>query len=660
MFYLKLALTNLKKNKRAYAPFILSMIFLVNVNVIMQILLKNDGMNSLPGADSAKSLFGFGSIVILIFTTIFSLYTNSFLLKQRKKELGLYNILGMGKRELGKILFIETILVSSFSIVVGLFTGIIFSKLSFLILKKMTGFGEGFTYSLNVMSLGYVVVFFIGIFLLLYVVNMIQLKLVNPIELLKGTQTGEKEPKVKWLTGISGIVCIGAGYYMSVTIESPLKAISLFFIAILLVIFGTYALFMASSIMMLKWLKRRKKYYYQPTHFIAISNMMYRMKQNAVGLASISILSTMVLVTLSTTGSLFFGMDNVIKNRNSYDMSLMVPQDKVKEVETLFKSEAKKYDVRLKEVDHADLSDGLMVIKDNNNYKLLSKDTKNLNDFSKAESLNFMTQDEYNRLEKTNLKLSDDEIALYSMNGKFEGNSASFGNKPFKIKQIIDNITFIPRVSGISNMLFVVVSNQNVMEDTLKALAPNDYTNYSEMSPTVYANVSGDSNKQLVYAKEMKSQLKAMGMTDSFSSAAIDREELQAFTGGFLFLGMILGLSFTLATGLIIYYKQISEGMQDEHRYDIMQKVGMSHQEVKQSIRGQIIMVFFFPIILATLHLAFAFPLMSNLLMLFGLSDKVLFMIICIIMVVIFLLIYLVMYAQTSKVYYRLVERKVV
>ena len=353
-------------------------------------------------------------------------------------------------------------------------------------------------------------------------------------------------------------------------------------------------------------------------------------------------------------------MDNVIKNRNPYDISLIVPQDKVKEVETLFKTEAKKYDLSLKEVDHANLSDGLMVIKDKNHYNLLSKETKNLNDFSKSESLNFMTQDEYNRLEKAGLKLKDDEIALYSMNGKFEGELASFGDKDFKVKKVIDSITFIPTISGISNMLFVVVANPKVMEETIKALAPNDYADYLEIEPTVYANVTGENANELTYAKAMKNQLKEMGLTNSFSSAAIDREELQAFTGGFLFLGMILGLSFTLATGLIIYYKQISEGMQDEHRYDIMQKVGMSHQEVKQSIRGQIIMVFFFPILLATLHLAFAFPLMSNLLMLFGLSDKKLFMIICVIMVGIFLLIYLVMYAQTSKVYYRLVERKAI
>ncbi|MGX4685530.1 FtsX-like permease family protein [Vagococcus sp. JNUCC 83] len=660
MFYLKLAFTNLKKNKRAYAPFILSMIFLVTINVIMQVLLKNKGMDSLPGVDAAKTLFGFGSVVIMIFTLIFSLYTNGFLLKQRKKELGLYNILGMGKRELGKILFIESIMVSLFSIVMGIFTGIIFSKLSFLILKKMTGFGDGFTYSLNVLSLSYISLFFIGIFFLLYVINRIQLKLVNPLELLKGTQTGEKEPKVKWLTGILGIVCIGAGYYMSVTIESPLKAISLFFFAILLVIVGTYALFMASSIMILKFLKRRKTYYYQPTHFIAISNMMYRMKQNAVGLASITVLSTMVLVTLSTTGSLFFGMDNVIKNRNPYDMSLTVPEDKVKEVESLFKTEATKYDVSLDEVDHADLSDSLMVLKNRNEYNMLSKETKNLNAYSLAESLNFMTQDEYNRLEKTNLKLSDKDIALYSMNGHFKEDNVSFGGKRFDVKKVINKITFIPKVSGISNMLFVVVANQKVMEETIKALAPDDFATYLVKEPTVYVNFTGDSHDKLTYAKEMKHKLKKIGDRNTFSSSDIDKEELQSFTGGFLFLGIILGLSFTLATGLIIYYKQISEGIQDEHRYDIMQKVGMSHQEVKKSIRGQILMVFFFPIMLATLHLAFAFPLMTNLLLLFGLSDKRLFLIISIIVVGIFLLIYLAIYSQTSKVYYRLVERKVI
>ncbi|MFM2487305.1 FtsX-like permease family protein [Enterococcus avium] len=306
MFYLKLASTNLKKNHRGYLPFLISMLFLVAINTMTQVIVNNEGMRALPGGDSASSMFGLGHIVIMIFTVIFSFYTNSFLLKQRKKELGLYNILGLGKRELYQLMIWESFLSFFIVLITGLITGVVLSKLAFLVLRRLISVGNEFVFQLLPESLGFVFLLFLGIFFLL-LINCWQIKKTNPISLLHGSKKGEQEPKARWIIAILGLVFLGSGYGIAVTIDSPISALTLFFVAIILVILGTYCLFMAGSIALLKLLKRNERFYYKTNHFISISSMMHRMKQNAAGLASICILSTMVLVTAATTGSLFFG-----------------------------------------------------------------------------------------------------------------------------------------------------------------------------------------------------------------------------------------------------------------------------------------------------------------------------------------------------------------
>ncbi|MGY3766171.1 FtsX-like permease family protein [Vagococcus vulneris] len=662
MFYLKLAMTNLKKNRRAYTPFLASMIFLIVVNVVMRVLLTNKGMSELPSAMAAKSLFGFGSVVIMIFTVIFSLYTNSFLLKQRKKELGLYNILGLGKKELARVLFLESLVASLFSIVAGLISGIIFSKLSFLILKKISGFGEDFTYSLDAKNIGLIVLFFVAVFLVLFILNVIQLKMVNPLELLGGSQHGEKEPKAKWLTALIGIVCIGAGYFISVTIQSPLEAITQFFIAVVLVIIGTYALFTASSIVVLKLLKRNKRYYYQPNHFISVSSMMYRMKQNAVGLASICVLSTMVLVTVATTASLYFGMDDVTNNRNPYDVSLSTSDKKqIQNIEKTYKETAKKHDIRIKEVQSLEMSGGMAIVKKSNQYQVVDfKTGSSMKELSQAEMLSFMTEAEYNRLTKENLLLKDKEAVVFSMEKPYEEKTMNLAGDNLKVVKTIDKLSFIPQVQGVSNVLLVILANQSDIKQAIQSLygSNQEQKEFQKVNYTVYANLVGSQKNQQAFSREIKKEMSTQYPGETFTSASLDREESKNFMGGFLFLGLIFGLTFTLATGIIIYYKQISEGNQDQQRYDIMQKVGMSHAEVKKTIQSQIWMVFFFPIALAALHLAFAFPMIQKMLVLFGLSNWIIFLTASVIVVISFLVIYLGMFMQTSKSYYRIVERQ--
>lgn len=662
MFYFKLATSSLKKNKRAYAPFIFSMVFLVMINVIMQVLVNNKGMNTLPSAMAAKSIFHFGSVIIMIFTGIFSLYTNSFLLKQRKKELGLYNILGLGKRELAHVLFFEFLLSMLLSIFLGVVSGVIFSKLSFLILKKMSNFGSDFVYSLDIRTLMMVVGLFVLIFIVLFIINVIQLSRVNPLELLAGSQHGEKEPKAKWLSGLIGIVSIVIGYTISLSIKSPLEAISQFFIAVLLVIVGTYGVFTASSIAILKLLKRNQRFYYQPNHFISVSSMMYRMKQNAVGLASICVLSTMVLVTVSTTASLYFGMDNVTKNRNPYDVSVQVSTENKKDVLAIYQDVAKEQQVMIDEINSVDMSGGMMVLEKESGYEALPVEPGQFNakEMSQSVVLNFMTLEEFNRLSKKTYQLKNNQGIIYSMANPYAEKNITLGQQTIEIKESVDELSFIPKVEGLTNVYVLILPTEKDINQVIDGLYSDKEKNqeYKGVTSTVYANLSADQQQQLAFSKTVKQKVLEVVSSSEFTSAAMDRESSQNYMGGFLFLGIIFGITFTLATGIIIYYKQISEGHQDQHRYDIMQKVGMSHDEVKRTIKSQILMVFFFPIALATLHLSFAFPLMQKLLLLFGLSDWKLFLMACVVVVAFFLIIYFLMFSQTSKVYYRIVERR--
>jgi putative ABC transport system permease protein len=658
MFYFKLAVTNLKKNRKIYLPFLLSMTFLVVINVILQILLKNKGMNTLPSAESAKQLFGFGQYVILIFTIIFSVYTNSFLLKQRKKELGLYNILGMGKKELTQMLLWETLLSYMITTVFGTIIGSIFAKLCFLSLKKLTQLGEKFVYDFSIQSVIFVIILFLLVYGLLFLWNIVQLRLANPIELLRGSQHGEKEPKTKWLTAITGIACIGIGYYISITIKSPLSAIYLFFIAVVLVVVGTYALFTASSIAILKILKKNKRYYYQPNHFISVSSMIYRMKQNAAGLASICILCTMVLVTISTTASLYFGMENVMQNRNPFDITVgasgeQFTKEQMDEIDLKLKEQAEEYNLSLSDNKLMQISNSVLLSKKANGEYVGANDAR----FVNSSMFTFITVEEYNQLTGEKMTLSDNQIALYMLTGTYKKSSITIADHSYTIKKQIDKIDFLQKSdSGLVDTFFMIFKDEKQIQTLINSLPDNREKGHTY---SLYANLDGSSEHRLAFSYAARKYIQQLSNDLDFSSIDLDREDSISFIGGFLFMGIIFGLTFTLAAGIIIYYKQVSEGTEDQARYDIMQRVGMSHQEVQKTIRSQILMVFFFPISLAALHLAFAFPLIRKLLVLFGLTDWKFFLMVCCMTVICFFFIYLMMYWQTSKVYYRIVERKV-
>ncbi|MDT2459316.1 ABC transporter permease [Enterococcus avium] len=661
MFYLKLASTNLKKNHRGYLPFLISMLFLVAINTMTQVIVNNEGMRALPGGGSASSMFGLGHIVIMIFTVIFSFYTNSFLLKQRKKDLGLYNILGLGKRELYQLMIWESFLSFFIVLITGLITGVVLSKLAFLVLRRLISVGNEFVFQLLPESLGFVSLLFLGIFFLLLLINCWQIKKTNPISLLHGSKKGEQEPKARWIIAILGLVFLGSGYGIAVTIDSPISALTLFFVAIILVILGTYCLFMAGSIALLKLLKRNERFYYKTNHFISISSMMHRMKHNAAGLASICILSTMVLVTAATTGSLFFGQKDVENTRYPRDVMISTVQQPEKVKAAIEAVSAEKQAPITKQV-YLTSTKSIMFQPKNGNYQLTP-----LEDFYNSKSatialISFMTAQEYAKHTDETVNLKDDEIYFYPVSGDVDGNQLKLEDQKFKIKKRINKFPGINQQIELTDYFVVVLANQSVLEQCLsdwfpkKAVAAENYPEYNFMFNT---DLKGEKN-QLDFAQTLRNQLNQQ-LGDS-QVRIVDKytfvSENKIFTGGFFFLGIIFGATFILATALIIYYKQISEGIDDRERFEILQKVGMSHREVKKVIRSQVMMVFSFPLVVAVIHLGFAFPLIKKLLVLFGLVNWKLFLLVCVIVTVIFAILYFVVYRLTARSYYQLVERK--
>ncbi|MGK0607322.1 FtsX-like permease family protein [Enterococcus gilvus] len=660
MFYAKLALTNLRKNHRGYLPFLLSMLFLVAVNTISLMLVKNEGMRTLPGGASASMMFGLGQVIIIIFTVIFSFYTNSFLLKQRKKELGLYNILGLGKREIYQLLLWESLFSFLLVIISGVITGLVLAKFSFLVLHRMIGAGVNFVFYTSFVSIGLLVALFAVVFLLLFVINCFHIHRTNPITLLQGTKKGEEEPKAHWLLALIGLGCLGSAYWIAVTIEAPLAALSQFFIAVLLVIIGTYFLFTTGSIALLKLLKKNAEFYYQTNHFISISSMMYRMKQNAAGLASICILSTMVLVTVATTTSLYIGKQDVENGRYPRDISISTNQHP-EQVEKIIEDVRKEDSLSFSDKVYLTSTQSMMFLKKKNRYQYIDIDDFYRVKSAKVAMMLFMTAQEYEKQTNQKTELSQDEIYFYPVSGTHSGKQLTLSDQTFQIKKRIDAFPGINQQVELTDSFVVVMANQEVIDRCLKNWLPKNAKSERHLPKYSFSfNLQNSGEKQqLDVAHTLRNRLQQeVGVENfKFDDKATFVSENRLITAGFMFLGIIFGGTFILATALIIYYKQISEGLEDRERFEILQKVGMSHQEVKRVISSQILMVFSFPLLMAIIHLCFAFPLIKKLLILFGLVNGQLFLMVCGVVTIVFAVLYFIVYRLTARSYYQLVER---
>ena len=651
--YCKLALRNLKNNRRVTLPYLLSGAGIILMFYCITALTLGIDEEAMYGGSSVSAMMGFGVFVIALFALLFLFYTNSFLIKRRKKELGLYNILGMEKRHIARVLVIETLLTALCSLALGLGLGILSSRLLFWALGLVVGAAVPIAFTVPLPAVTGTLVLFGAIYLLTLGYNLVQLKLSRPIELLRGGETGEKEPKAHWLLAVLGAVLLGAGYYLALTVQDPLSALLLFFVAVVLVILGTYLLFLTGITALLKLLKKNKRFYYKLNHFTAVSGMLYRMKQNAAGLASICILFTALLVTVSTTFSLYTSMDGLLRAR--YPRNVLVSAYGAnQEAKDLIRRNV------AETAEHLGLSLEHVIDREGWNITTarVGKELHTQEVPSDAYAVvEIFTEREFERFSGQEVNLSEDQVLLFDPLGTFPaGDTLQIDGNTFAIVPCNYKMPDASTMAQIYEQYYLVFQSGAVVE---RLLAPSG----SNIAPTF----SYDFDLAGASAQDIQSFSEALGDKD-FSGPGVSYQQLlwedssssrQAFLnlyGGLFFLGLFLGILFLLGTALIIYYKQVSEGYEDAKRFTIMQQVGMSHREVKRSIHSQILLVFFLPLLTAVLHLAFAFPMLQKILLVMGLADFWLIFLSTLGCVGVFALCYLAIYALTARTYYHLVE----
>lgn len=654
--YIRLAFTNLKKNKRSYLPFLVTSIITIMLFFDMSMIMDNSGIKEIPGADSMRSILGFGTVIVAIFACVFLFYTNSFLIKQRRKEIGLYNVLGMGKKELSIMMFWESLMVGGVSIFVGILGGIILGRLMFLLLYKIIGYQTSIQYEITGSSISTTLILFAAIFFVAFLFNLIQVRKANPIELLRGGNVGEKEPRTKVLLTLFGVATIAAGYILANIVENPIEAIGVFFVAVLLVVIGTYALFVAGSIAFLKLLRKNKSFYYKAKHFHSVSGMIYRMKQNAVGLANICILSTMVLVTLSTTVSLNLGMENIMENRFPKELILTIEQsneDTIRTVDTIVAEELNRQGIR-QENGYRCQYVAMVTDKEEDGFSFYAFGSLF---YSNRVLVQLAPVSYYNEMMGENLELSDQEAVVYT------SSKTPYGKDHFRIEDtdftVVEEPDEIPMEKKqnfpVMESYILFVKDQTVINNLISSLPEAGEV---PMEYSYGFDLTGSEEKKEAAASAITSRIQNdYGIEGYLELRGVYEEDFHMFYGSFFFLGIFLGGLFLMATVLIIYYKQISEGIEDRSRYQIMQKVGMSRREVKKTVNSQIRMVFFLPLGLAVLHLAAAFQLIRRLLSTFNLTNTNLIVTCTIGTVLIFAVIYALVFKLTAREYYKIVTR---
>lgn len=655
-FYLKLAAGNVKKNGQTYFPYIITCILMIAMYYIMYSLSINEGIIEMRGGYWLVEMMGFGCWIVGIFATVFLFYTNSFLMKRRKKEIGLWNILGMEKRHILKVVAMETIYIALLGLVLGILTGIIFEKLMYLIILQVMNREITLGFHIYGKAIVSTLLVFTGVFVVIFIKSMFQVSLSKPIELLQGSAKGEREPKTKWVLAVLGVLTLGSGYALSIVTDNPVQAISIMFLAVLLVIAGTYCLFTAGSIVWLKLLRKKKNYYYQSRHFTTVSGMLYRMKRNAVGLANICVLSTMVLVMISTTTSLMLGMEDSIARRYPYDFTVNIQGQELADpkLDTLLQEQIVSYGQEIEDsIRYSYLS--LAGIQDENAFCFEEEGIDN-SITQGINILNFITLEDYNRITGLQKQLNENEILVYRDMQEYPYSTVQLFDKEYQVMECLNSYP-IPQESSIFDVYYFVARDSDVLRELDMAQSQLVEKKTASITTCYGYQLRGNEEQQVQMTKEIRNQLINQGYNAYVESSADAREDFLGTYGGLFFLGIFLGFVFLIATILIIYYKQISEGFEDKERFEIMQKVGMSQTEVKQSIRSQILTVFFLPLLTAGIHMAFAFPLMSRLLRMLGLVNINLFVLCVLMCFLVFGAFYGIVYSLTAKVYYRIVRR---
>lgn len=666
----RLAKQNIRNNKSTYIPYIITCIFCIAMIYMMEFLRDCPTLDqAVRQADEVRMIVFTGEIVVEIFCIIFLIYSNSFLMKRRQKEIGLYNILGLERNHIGIVMFLETIITSIGSLAGGIAAGIIGSKLALLLLLKLLHIPSVLGFYISVKGI-FTCLFMFGIvFLMILFLNLAKIHLSRPVELLRGNNTGEKEPAAKWLMALIGFICLGAGYYLAVTTESPIKAITIFLLAVILVMAGTYLLFTAGSIVILKFLRRRKSFYYRTGNFISISGMLYRMKQNAIGLASICILSTGVLLMISMTVSIYFGMNDIMLNRYPYDVDMSVTSISEDECQTAIEAFEKAIADNKVPVEKSVEEIYLDIVCSKNGDQILIKPANTIRNSDSVLVLSLLNQAEYERLTGISANLNDGEIFAWYPSA-VQKDSVTVDETEFTVKKWLDKNPLTCGEDAVSDNAVLVVTDE-------------DFKKFDEMRTEMYKGVSsapagedltlhlglditGSETDKIDFGTPVMEAVKDLrkngGLSEnSWITSGIRQQEYESYyadNGSLLFIGIFLGSLFLMGTAMIIYYKQISEGYEDQKRFEIMQKVGLSRREVRSSVRRQILMVFFLPLLMAMLHITMAFPMIRRMLLLFGMTNTKLFIGCTAGTVLIFAVVYGLIYLMTARSYYHIVERK--
>lgn len=668
--YSRLALTGIKKNKKLYIPYILTCIGMVMMFYIITFLSSSDMMMNYPGGETMRGILGFGVYVIGFFAVIFLFYTNSFLVRRRKKEFGLYNILGMGKRNIARVMLWETLFIGAFSIVLGMALGVLFSKLAELVMVNIMSMDVTFGVTIDYKAIYYTVVLFAVIFFLILLNSLRQVHLSNPIALLHSENAGEKPPKANWFFAVLGVLILGCAYYLAVTIKDPVTTLAAFFFAVIMVIVATYLIFISGSVAFCKILQKKKNYYYKTNHFVSVSSMSYRMKRNGAGLASICILCTMVLVMISSTVCLYLGKEDSLRERYPRNINVtmtsqiysdLISQDADDVAKRTFETAENMGYTPVNAIDYTMLSfvsymrDGEIVLdEDENGFNYVSGDLW---------KIFIVSLDDYNRLTGSQENLDEDEVMIYTskdMDYNYDVLKIK-GQEPLNIKKVVTDF----ENNGVDTMqimpaLYIFVPDLEVQVQKISEQSQDALGNINRF---VGYDLEATDQQQTDVFSEIYDWLRTSQVNSADGSmyvyvegSANEKLEFFGIYGGLFFLGIILGIVFIFAAVLIMYYKQVSEGYEDQSRFEIMQKVGMTKREIKKSINSQMLTVFFMPLIAAGVHLAFAFPMIYKMLILLGLVNKVFLIMVTVGCFLLFALLYMLVYKITSRAYYSIVS----
>ena len=656
----KLAVSNLIKNRKLYYPFALAVLLAVTVTYLFYSLTFNPKIAEIRGGTTIQATLGFGMFVVTLASAIIVLYANSFVMKNRSKELGIYGMLGLEKRHLISMSFKELVLFGILTVGAGIGVGALFDKLIFAFLLKLMKLKVELVATFQMKVVITVLVVFGLIFLGLMFLNALRIARMNALQLSREKASGEKKGRFLPLQTILGSISLGIGYYLALTVKDPLTALTTFFLAVLLVIFGTYLLFNAGITVFLQILKKNKKYYYQPNNLISVSNLIFRMKKNAVGLATIAILSTMVLVTMSAATSIFNASESFKKVMNPHDFGITGKNVEKEDLEKLLSQFAsdKAYSVKEKEVLRY------------SNFGIANQEGTKLTIFEKGQNrvqpkTVFMVfdQKDYETMTGQKISLSGNEVGLFAKNDGLKGQKTlTLNDHQFSVKEEFNKDFIVNHVPNQFNILttdynyLVVPDLQAFLDQFPDSAIYNQFyggMNVINVSEEEQLKVAEEYEK---YLNQFNAQLDTEGSYVYGSNLADASAQMSALFGGVFFIGIFLSIIFMVGTVLVIYYKQISEGYEDRERFIILQKVGLDQKQIKQTINKQVLTVFFLPLLFAFIHLAFAYHMLSLILKVIGVIDTNMMLIVTLSICAIFLIAYVLIFMITSRSYRKIVQ----